>query len=210
MRALHGNPAPEAGGGSLTYKELMGSIESAAAERMREMKEKAAAEAEGIRKAAGVKAAGLREEVMAQAKKKVEAEREKMMARVREEARLELLRRRHEVANLAFSGVQQRVLAARASPSYRLTARRLAEEAIGLAGGKDLVLHVDPGDKALFEGILRDLERNCEIVADIGTAGGLAVTTRDGRFRVTNTFESRISRARELMKGEVFSLLSGG
>jgi len=194
----------------LTYKELMGSIESAAAERMREMKEKAAAEAEGIRKAAGVKAAGIREEVMSQAKKKVEAEREKMLARVREEARLELLRRRHEVAELAFSRVRERVQAARASPSYRLTARRLTEEAIGLAGGKDLVLHVDPGDRALFEGILRDLQKNCEIVADIESTGGLMVTSRDGWFRVANTFESRISRARDLMKGEVFSLLTGG
>ena len=194
----------------MTYEELMGSIEAAAAGRMREMKEKAAAEAEGIRKAAGVKAAGIREEVMEGARKKVEAEREKMMARVREEVRLELLKRRHEVADRAFSGVRDRVLAARASPSYRRTAMRLAEEAFGLAGGTDLVLHVDPGDASLFGGILGDLRKNCEIVADIESAGGLTVTSRDGRFLVANTLESRLSRARDLLKSEVFSILYGG
>ena len=194
----------------MTYDELMGSIESAAAERMRDMKEKAAAEAEGIRKDAVVKGAGIREEVMAQARKKVEADREKMLAQVRVEARLELLKRRNEVADRAFLEVKERVLAARASPSYRLTATRLAAEAFGLAGGTDLVLHVDPGDKQLFEGILGDLRKNCEIVADIESAGGLTVTSRDGRFLVTNTLESRLSRARDLMKGEVFSVLYGG
>jgi vacuolar-type H+-ATPase subunit E/Vma4 len=177
---------------------------------MREMKEKAAAEAEGIRKTAGEKAAGIREEVMAQAKKKLGAEREKMQARVREEARLDLLKRRNEVADRAFLEATDRVLASRASPSYRLIARRLAEEALGLAGGTDLVFHVDPRDEALFRGILTDLGRNCEIVADIESAGGLTVASRDGRFLVMNTLESRLSRARDLKKGEVFSVLYGG
>jgi V/A-type H+-transporting ATPase subunit E len=194
----------------LTYEELMGSIEATAAERMLEMKTKAAAEAEGIGKAAWEKAAGIQEEVMDQAKKKVAAEREKMLARVRAEARLVLLKSRHEVADRAFLEVEERVRAARASPSSRLTTRRLAEEALGLSGGTDLVLHVDSRDTSLFGDILRDLGKNCEILADIETAGGLTITTRDGRFLVTNTLESRLSRARDLMKGEVFSILYGG
>ena len=132
------------------------------------------------------------------------------MSRVREEARLELLRCKNQVADRAFLEVRERVLAARASPSYRLTATRLAEEAFGLTGGTDLVLHVDPRDKTLFEGILGDLRKNCEIVADIESAGGLTVTSRDGRFLVTNTLEARLSQARDLLKSKVFSVLYGG
>ena len=33
---------------------------------------------------------------------------------------------------------------------------------------------------------------------------------RDGRFLVTNTLESRLDRARDLLKGEIFSTLGGG
>ena len=194
----------------MTYEELMASIEATAAERMREMKEKAAAEAEGIRKAARERASGLEEVALAQAKAKVEAERGKMVGRVREEVKLELLKRKQEVYLRAFQEAKDRILAARAAPGYRPAARRLAEETLGKVGGSDLVLHVDPRDKTLFEGILRDLQRNCEIVPDLEGAGGLTVTSRDGRFLVTNTLESRLSRARELLKGEVFSILYGG
>jgi vacuolar-type H+-ATPase subunit E/Vma4 len=194
----------------LTYDELMASIEATANERMQEMKVKSAAEAEGIRKAATEKAAEIESEAMVQAKKRVEAERGKLVARVRGEVKLELLRRKQEVSDRAFQEARERILAARSAPGYRLTARRLAEEAIRQAGESDLVFHVDPRDRPLFEGILGDLHRNCEIVTDLETAGGLTVTTNSGRFVVTNTLESRLSRARELLKGEVFSILYGG
>ena len=194
----------------MTYEELMASIEATASDRMREMKEKAATEAEGIRKSATERAAGFREEAMVRAKKKIEAEREKMIGRVREDAKLELLKQKQGVSLQALQEARDRVLAARSSPDYPRILRRLAEEALGLVGGSDLVLHVDPRDKILLEKILRDLQRNSEVVADLESAGGLTIASRDGRFLVTNTLESRLSRARELLKGEVFSILYGG
>ena len=194
----------------MTYEELMASIEATASERMREMREKARAEAEQIRKTADEKARELEKEAMEQAKKRVEAEREKLVARVRGEVKIEFLRRKQEVSDRAFREARELVLAARTRPTYQLTARRLAEEALGQVRGSDLVLHIDPRDRTLFEGILRDLRRNCEIATDLEIAGGLTITSKDGRFAVTNTLESRLSRARELLKGEVFSLLYGG
>ena len=194
----------------MTYEELMASIDAAAAERKREIGEKARAEAEGIRKEALGRAASLRGEAMALAERRVAAEREMMLSRVRQEVKLELLKRKNGIADRAFRAARDRMLALRGSSSYRGIARRLTEEAIGLAGGTDLVFHVDPRDRALFEGILADLGRNSEIATDIETAGGLAVSSRDGRFLVTNTLESRLDRARDLLKGEIFSTLGGG
>jgi vacuolar-type H+-ATPase subunit E/Vma4 len=176
---------------------------------MQDMKVKAAAEAEGIVKAARERAAEIEQEAMVHAKAKVEAEREKIAGRVREEVKIKLLKGRQEVSQRAFQDAEARILAARASPSYRNTARRLAEEALGLVRESDLVFHVDPRDRALFEGILKDLKRNCEIAPDLTSAGGLTITSRDGRFSVTNTLESRLVRARELLKGEVFTILYG-
>ena len=124
--------------------------------------------------------------------------------------KLELLKRKQGISLQALQEARDRVLAARSSPAYPRILRRLAEEALGLAGGSDLVLHVDPRDKILLEKILRDLQRNSEVVADLESAGGLTIASRDGRFLVTNTLESRLSRARELLKGEVFTILYGG
>ena len=194
----------------MTYEELMGSIGTAAAERKRELGERAAAEAAAIRKSAAEQAVAVREEAMERARRRVAEERGRLMGRVREEVRLELLRRRNEVFRRAFESSGGQVLALRGTPVYRGVAKRLAEEAIGLAGGTDLVLHVDPRDRSLFEGILGDLGRNCDIAADLEGAGGLTVTSRDGRFLVTNTLEARLARARETMKGEVHRILSGG
>lgn len=194
----------------MTYDELMRSIDTAAAERKRELGEKAAHEAEGIRKEALGRAAGIRGEVMARAERKVATEREMELSRVRQEVKLELLKLRNELAGRAFEAARGRILALRASPSYRGIAKRLLGEAIGLAGGTDLIFHVDPRDRELFQGILGDLGRNSEIATDIETAGGLIVTSRDGRFVVTNTLESRFIRARDLLKGEISSILSRG
>jgi len=188
----------------------MRSIEAAAGERKREILAQATAEAEKIRKAALARAATIREEAMTDARKRLAQERERTLGQVREEGRMELLKRKNAVADRAFEAAARKVLALRGSPGYRAVARHLAEEAIGLAGGKDLVLHIDPGDRALFGEILRDLGRNCDLAADAPGAGGLTVTTRDGRILVTNTLDSRLFRARELLKGEVFTLLSGG
>jgi V/A-type H+/Na+-transporting ATPase subunit E len=188
----------------------MRSIETAAGERKREILAQATAESEKIRKAALAKAEEIREKVMAEEKERVAKERERQLSRAREEAKVELLKRRNGIADRAFAAAGERVLALRSSSTYPAVARRLAEEAMGLAGQEHLVLHVDPSDRSLFEGILRDLGRNCDVATDLPGAGGLTVTSRDGKILVTNTLESRLSRARELLKGAVFDLLSGG
>jgi V/A-type H+-transporting ATPase subunit E len=198
------------GGETVTYDELMRSIETAAGERKREILAQAAAETGKIREAASARAAAIREEGMTEAKRRLAQERERALGQVREEGRMELLNRKNRIADRAFEAAGMKVLALRESPGYRAVARHLAEEATGLAGGKDLVLHVDPRDRALFEGIIQELGRNCDLATDRTGAGGLTVTTRDGRILVTNTLESRLSRAREILKGEVFDLLSGG
>ena len=188
----------------------MRSIETAAGERKREILTQAAAEAEKIRKAASERAAAIREEGMTEAKRRLAQDRERALGQVREEGRMELLDRKNRIADRAFEAAGRKVLALRESPGYRDVAKHLTDEAIGLAGGKDLVLHVDPRDRPLFEGIIRELGSNCDLVTDRAGAGGLTVTSRDGRVLVTNTLESRLSRARDILKGEVFALLSGG
>jgi vacuolar-type H+-ATPase subunit E/Vma4 len=53
------------------------------------------------------------------------------------------------------------------------------------------------------------MQRNCEVVANLTTLGGLNATTVDERLMVFNTLESRLERARDLMKREIMSTLYG-
>jgi vacuolar-type H+-ATPase subunit E/Vma4 len=51
---------------------------------------------------------------------------------------------------------------------------------------------------------------NGDIVTDISCAGGLNASTKDGRFVIFNTVESRFERAKVLLKREVYAALYGG
>jgi vacuolar-type H+-ATPase subunit E/Vma4 len=57
--------------------------------------------------------------------------------------------------------------------------------------------------------MLAELKLNCEIIEDITCAGGLNAATKDGRFIVFDTVESRFERAKVLLKREVYATLYG-
>jgi len=75
--------------------------------------------------------------------------------------------------------------------------------------GEEVRLHIDPRDEQLCREILEEMHRNCEVVSDLTTLGGVNATTADERLLVFNTIESRLQRAKELMKSEVMSALYG-
>jgi len=72
-----------------------------------------------------------------------------------------------------------------------------------------LSLHIDPRDETLCRQILNELGRNSEIVTNLTSAGGLAVSTKDGKVVVSNTIETRLNNVKQLLKREVFSTLFG-
>jgi len=49
----------------------------------------------------------------------------------------------------------------------------------------------------------------CNIQSDIESIGGLCVSSSDEKITVLNTIESRVERARELLKQEIFGVLYG-
>jgi vacuolar-type H+-ATPase subunit E/Vma4 len=58
--------------------------------------------------------------------------------------------------------------------------------------------------------VLKDLGANYEVIPDLHSAGGLIANTKDETFLISNTIESRLERARELLRPEVFTILYGG
>jgi V/A-type H+-transporting ATPase subunit E len=94
-------------------------------------------------------------------------------------------------------------------PGYRASFQKMVSEVTEGLEGVDVRVHIDPHDEALCREILREMNRNCEIVTDLTTVGGLNATTADERLMVFNTFESRLQRAKELMISEIMSALYG-
>ena len=86
----------------------------------------------------------------------------------------------------------------------------MLKEAILELEGEEIQLHIDKRDENLCKKLLSELKLNCEIVTDITCAGGLNASTKDGKFIVFNTIESRFERAKVLLKPEIFATLYGG
>ena len=74
---------------------------------------------------------------------------------------------------------------------------------------KRFVVHIDKQDENLIQGILADLNSSGKVKTDLHTAGGLVVSTPDESIKISNTIESRLERAKEQKKLQIYAVLSG-
>ena len=87
---------------------------------------------------------------------------------------------------------------------------RLIREALEALGEGGARLHVDPRDEETVRALLPRLPGGLPMMPDLETGGGVAVDSADGRIRVDNTFDSRLARAGEVYRRELFDRLIGG
>jgi V/A-type H+-transporting ATPase subunit E len=118
-----------------------------------------------------------------------------------------LARVKDDLFQQVFTRAAQQMALARNKPAYRTSFRSIVREAMEELAGEEVRLHIDPRDEPLCREILEEMQRNCEVVPDLTTLGGLNATTADERLLVFNTIESRLQRAKELMKSEIMSAL---
>lgn len=107
-----------------------------------------------------------------------------------------------------YAGALAKLGDLRGKAEYPKLFKALADEA--LAGlGSEVVVLVDPADKALAESTLKELGVAGTVEPSIETAGGLVVLTGGGRIRRRNTFEDRLGKVRTTRQAEVAEILFG-
>ena len=193
----------------MPYEDLITAVKTSAQERIREIQERAQVEAEKIRKEAEERAQGIRSGFVEEAARGTQLERSKLISKAGAEKRMALARVKDDLFQQAFQRAAGQMASARNHPGYRESFKRIVREALEELPSKEVRMHIDPRDEALLREILGELQRNCEVVTDITTLGGLNATSADERLMVFNTLESRLERAKELMKPEIMSLLYG-
>ena len=143
-------------------------------------------------------------------KKTVDSEERKSLAKINEENRMQLIRAKDDVFKQAFEGAQKNLSSVRSQANYENIFRNLLRETLIELEGQEIQLHIDKRDEGLCKKLLQELKSNCEIISDITCAGGLNASTKDGKFIIFNTIESRFERAKAQLKLEVFASLYGG
>jgi Archaeal/vacuolar-type H+-ATPase subunit E len=189
--------------------DLLQSVEVNAKERMQEILARAKSESEDILKEATSKEEIIGKRHLENAKRAVDFERIKTTTALKEEQKMRINRVKDEVFQRAFQNAHQKLLSLRKDPSYESIIRALTREALSEMDEKEIIIHVDPRDEPLIRKILGDLKVNSNIVTDLESAGGLVVQSSDGKFTILNTFESRLERAKELVRSDIFSILYG-
>jgi len=193
----------------MPYDDLISAVKASAQERMKEIQDRAQAEAQKIRKDAEERAQSIRSASLEGAAQGIKLEKSKLISKVGAEKRMALAKVKDDLFQQVFARAAQQMASARTHPGYRASFKKMVSEAMEELAGEEVRVHIDPRDEPLCREILKEMQRNCEVVTDLTTMGGMNATTADERLMVFNTIESRLERAKELMKSEIMSTLYG-
>jgi V/A-type H+-transporting ATPase subunit E len=193
----------------MPYEDLIQSVETSARERMNELVERARNETEEILREVRSREEEIKRKRLDDAQKTIEVERIRLISRIKEENKMKIYGIKDELYHQAFRDAREKLESLRNSQAYEAVYRTLAREAITEIGIPHGVLHIDPRDETLCGRILKESGNTFEIATDLNGSAGLAISSPDGSIIVTNTFESRLRRAEDLMRPEIFSILFG-
>jgi V/A-type H+-transporting ATPase subunit E len=171
--------------------------------------QKAHQEGEEIKRSAEAKAETIKASHLENAQKSAEIERNKLIYNAKAENKMRIIKEKDAVIQRAFFDAKKSLDSFRDHPSYKEDFKKMLQEAVRELEGEKVSLHIDTRDETLCRQVLDELGRNSEIVGDLTSAGGLAVSTKDGKVVISNTIESRLNNAKELLKREIFSTLFG-
>lgn len=193
----------------MAYENLLRSVEESAEERERELRSRAQQQAEEIRAQARKQAEEIQKTAISEAEKSAITERNRMLYHAKGEIKEQELKGREKIFGAAFDGAQQQLAGIREDRKYPEIFGRLAREAIGAMGEMAFVVHVDTRDLDLCTTMFAAMGIRPEIRPDLACAGGLVVSSPDGLVMLSNTIESRLERAEESRKLEIYAILSG-
>jgi len=193
----------------MAIDDLIKAVEVSGQERILEIQERSKAEADEIIKDAQAKDQPIKKRLLEEATQSVAIQRNKILSEVREKSRMEFIKAKNEIFERVFDEAVRNLESSREHPRYKEILKSLLNEAIGDLGTDGVIFHIDKRDEALFKDILNEMKVSGDIITDLTSAGGLNAYSRDGRFVIFNTLESRLKKAKEIYRPEIFSALFG-
>ena len=193
----------------MALEDLIGSVEVSAQERLHEIQERSKAEADEIIREAQSRGGSIRKRHHDKAVAEVELQRNRLLSSIRKENQREILKVKNEIFQAALDEAERRLAAIREQPGYRTGFNRMLGEVVSELGEKDVILHIDPRDSLLCRELLQERSLNYDVIPDLVSAGGLSANTRDERFTIVNTIESRLKKAGEVYRPDIVAILFG-
>lgn len=194
----------------MAYEELIQSMEADAHLRILEVRTRASTEIAETRETARRRADEIRKALLDDTVRRIEIERHQRLYRAREEVKAGQARVREDFLRQTIDLAGERLGVLREGDGYASVLERLTREALDALGEPGARVHIDPRDEAVARALIKDLPNQPGLIADLEADGGVVIDSADGRIRVDNTFASRLARAGEVYRRELFDRLFGG
>lgn len=184
-------------------------MDTAADLKNQEILSQATIQAEEIIAHASERAATIKAGFLADRKQAAEVQRVRSTYLTREEVKAAISQVKHDLYDQAFSLAGEELANIRNLITYPEYFKKLLIEAIQESGEVTPLIHIDSRDHVLCSQTLEQLQIQGEIIADITCNGGVLVSSTDGKIVTFNTVESRLKKAKELLKIEIYSQFAG-
>ncbi|MEN6611133.1 MAG: V-type ATP synthase subunit E [Methanoregulaceae archaeon] len=193
----------------MAYENLMKSVEETAQSTRQEIRTTTENVISGIRNDTSLRVETLKKRLLEEGKKTALSERNRRLYAAKKENRSRLTGLKNTIYTQAFTRAGSILAGLREEAGYPEIFRSLMDEAARIFSGEKIIFHIDPRDENLARKSMQDLGLSGEIVPDLTSSGGLALSTPDGTISILNTLESRLAKTRHTHKIEIFSTLYG-
>jgi len=125
-------------------------------------------------------------------------------------AKNQLIKAQEATVDEAFKKAEQRLKDLGKQQDYPQVLEVLLDECLDFFPEGEVLVQVRPDDRDLLEKMLAGRGRSFRISdTPLAASGGLVVSSPDGQIVVSNTFESRLERARDHLRLEISKSLFG-
>lgn len=199
----------------MSLEALLSAIRYQGEIQARQIENQSEKQVDEILAAARREATRLREQVCTREVKPAYKER----ARIIHQAHLESLKilgeAREDLIDAAFNQARERLINFRDDPRYPPVLEKLIREAMSLIEATedsydDLIIELDPRDRAIFQSIKADLGLKSSVKFDLNCWGGVILRTGDDSIVIINTLEARLERATPFLRGQLAILFEQG
>jgi len=190
----------------MALSEILRAMEQDAGAQRDEVRKAAEVEAQSVIAQAETEAKTVKDGHLASARERLQREGERLFSAARLGAQREIRAARANWMGEAFNEAREHLARIRGEPRYAACLEKLTREAVAELG-TEIKLEVDPVDAALMARIVAMLGVKAAIDGSLATLGGVRASTPDGRLIVTNTFETRLERARDELGRKLAALL---
>lgn len=193
----------------MAYEDLKQEMEVCSEEEINAILDSARKRAEEILREAQNQAERTKQHYLHETARITEIERTKLLYQVKSKVKSQENAEKNAIYQQAFHSAREKLKELRMRNAYEEIFRKMLTRAVNKIHSPSVRIHIDQHDERFCHEIVQELDIQAEIISDLDSIGGCRVSLPDETVIVHNTIESRLEKAKDILKKDVFSTLYG-